>query len=446
LSDLEVLHDADSKRIKNAIGGWLPAIHCRKIFIKPNWVSHQQNPAFPISATVTDASLIDAIIECCLLRYPSLESIVIGDVPLQTCDWDRLAQQAGIDRLIEKYAGMETPVIRFLDLRKERFKIEKGYMIPSDNHMGDPKGYIEIHLGSDSSLKDISKQASSFRVSDYDSKETVSVHTKGEHKYLLCRSILDCDLFINVPKMKTHQKAGITGALKNLVGINGSKAYLVHHRKGKTSQGGDEFPDDISALIILQTRLREIFQKRSKFIFKLLKTFWELIKKIKGMQTAATRENLIKANLYTGSGSWYGNDTIWRMIYDLNMIILFGEINGGELSLNKQREYLCILDGTVSGEGDGPLQSLPVQSNIVAISQNPFIIDFAVAHMMGFDWRKIPLLKNKNRFKYSEWIKFNPDLFSVQVNSGSYDNGLRSIPIIKRYFAPPGWVGHIEQE
>ena len=444
--DLEILRDADFDRIKDSIRGWLPAFRCRKIFIKPNWVIHQQKPDFPISAMVISVSLIDATIECCLSRYPDVESIIVGDVPLQSCDWESLARQAGINTLIEKYSGMQRPVIRFLDLRRERFKIEKGYMVSSNNNNCDPKGYVEIDLGSESFLEEISKQAKNFRVSDYDPKETVSVHTKGRHKYLICKSILDCDLFINMPKMKTHQKAGITGALKNLVGINGEKAYLVHHRKGKNTQGGDEFPDDVSPLIILQTRLREIVQKRSKFIFNLLKIPWEILKKITEMQTAGTRENLIRSNLYTGSGSWYGNDTIWRMIYDLNMIILFGEIKSGVLSPKKQREYLSILDGVVSGEGNGPLQSLLVESKIVAISRNPFIIDFAIAQMMGFDWLKIPQLRNKGLFKYAEWGQFDPYVFTVQINSESYDNGLKCVPIIKQYLPSPGWKGHIEKE
>jgi len=32
--------------------------------------------------------------------------------------------------------------------------------------------------------------------------------------------------------LKLHRKAGITCALKNLIGINGNKEYLPHHRLG----------------------------------------------------------------------------------------------------------------------------------------------------------------------------------------------------------------------
>ena len=52
---------------------------------------------------------------------------------------------------------------------------------------------------------------------------------------------IDADVVVNVPKLKTHKKAGITGALKNLVGINGHKAFLPHHRKGGSLDGGDAY-------------------------------------------------------------------------------------------------------------------------------------------------------------------------------------------------------------
>ena len=56
------------------------------------------------------------------------------------------------------------------------------------------------------------------------------------------QAIIDADLVINVPKLKTHKKAGVTGALKNLVGINGNKEFLPHHRKGGAASGGDCYP------------------------------------------------------------------------------------------------------------------------------------------------------------------------------------------------------------
>lgn len=44
-----------------------------------------------------------------------------------------------------------------------------------------------------------------------------------------------------MPKPKAHRKAGITGAMENLVGINGSKDWLPHHRRGSKFDRGDEY-------------------------------------------------------------------------------------------------------------------------------------------------------------------------------------------------------------
>ncbi len=421
----------------------LPDGEFRKVVLKPNWVKHAERPEFPIEALVTSTALIEATIEACLAKYPGLEKITVGDVPLQTCDWDLLIRQSGVFRLIEKYRERTGPTIQFLDLRRERWRPVGGFMELDSGHPGDPLGYTEIIIDGSSLLEEVSHNADSFRVSDYDPAETVSVHRKGLHRYLIARTILEADFFINLPKMKTHQKTGITGALKNLVGINGSKAHLVHHQLGCPAQGGDEFPDDVSKVFYWQARLRERFQKKSKFLFKTLKTGWELIKKARGIETVGTRENL-GGQFYVGSGSWYGNDSIWRMVYDLNMIILMAHADGGPLRAEPQRTVLSIMDGLVAGEGNGPLQPLPVAANVLLAARNPFLIDFAMAKLMGYDAEKIRLLANHRRFPYAPFADFHPSTVPLTLNGRHFPNGLDAVSILRRFVPPPGWRDHIE--
>ena len=421
----------------------LPDGDFRRIMLKPNWVKHEEHPEFPIAALVTNTALIEAVIEACRKKYTNLERITVGDVPLQTCDWAALIQQTGVDRLIEKYRGHAAPVVQFLDLRRERWTPKDGFMEQDAAHPGDPLGYSEVVIDHTSLLEEVSHNAESFRVSDYDPAETVSVHRRGVHRYLIARTVLEADLVINLPKMKTHQKTGVTGALKNLVGINGSKAYLVHHQLGFPSQGGDEFPEDVSRWIYWQARLRERFQKRSKVVFKLLKKGWEIVKKLRGIKTVGTKENL-GGTFYVGSGSWYGNDSIWRMVYDLNMILLHAPADGGNLRAEPQRAVLSIMDGQIAGEGNGPLQPLPVTANVLLASPNPFLIDFAMAKLMGYDVRKIRLLAHYRRFPYPPFTAFEPEKFSVTLNGVRSENGLDALPVIHRFLPPPGWRGHIE--
>ncbi len=421
----------------------LPEGAYRKIVIKPNWVKHAEHAEFPIEALVTSPRLIDETIQACLKKYPGVERISVGDVPLQTCDWAALIAQTGVDKLIEKYRGSS---VEFLDLRRERWTPRDGFMEMDSSHPGDPRGYSEVVIDHTSLLEEVSHNADSFRVSDYDPAETVSVHRKGVHRYLIARTVLEADLFINLPKMKTHQKTGITGALKNLVGINGSKAHLVHHQLGFPSEGGDEFPEDVSRWIYWQARLRERFQKKSKVVFKALKKGWELVKKVRGIKTIGTKENLSRGagGFYVGSGSWYGNDSIWRMVYDLNMIILLAHADGGKLRAEPQRAVLSIMDGLIAGEGNGPLQPLPVTANALLASRNPFLIDFAMAKLMGFDVRKIRLLDHYRRFPFAPCTDFSAEKFTVTCNGVRSENGLDALPIVHRFIPSPGWRGHIE--
>ena len=261
------IYDIKDKQenIKTIIIDELPNGNYKKIVIKPNWVMHENNPKFPIESMVTSAELIDFVIECCIEKYNSLKNIIIGDVPLQSCDWDLLSQQTGIDKLIEKYSNYQNPIISFIDLRKERVKTEGGVVVKKiEGDFGDPKGYKIVVLNEESFLEPISSENNLFRVMDYDPGKTISSHYKGFHRYSISYSILDCDLLINMPKMKTHEKAGITGALKNLVGINGDKSYLVHHRKGRPKNGGDEFPPNVTILAIMKARFFSYYRSQKK--------------------------------------------------------------------------------------------------------------------------------------------------------------------------------------
>jgi hypothetical protein len=356
-----------------------------------------------------------------------------------------LAHQAGIDVLAEKFGRYKNPLIRFLDLRKEKYDARKGYLLQSRRgEFGDPLGYREVMLDQSSFLEPISPETHRFRVSDYSPEDMTVSHRPGYHRYLICGSVLESDLFINLPKMKTHQKTGITGALKNLVGINGQKSFLVHFRQGRPSTGGDEFPESISSSIVLQTRVRDLLQKRSSVAFGALRQIWRVIKSVAGIQTVGTRENLNR-KFYISAGSWYGNQTIWRMVYDLNKIILFAAREGGPLTKGQQRAYTAILDGLTAGEGNGPLQPLRFDAGVIAASEDPFLLDMSMAHMMGFDYTKIPLLSNYRAFPSSTDEELNPEMVSIRLDDKEV-TGISSLPIVHRFAPPPGWRGHIEME
>lgn len=435
---------SNNAELADRIRALLPRGDFRRICIKPNWVLHEQQPAFPIRALITSRRLICATLDACLAAYPNAEWITVGDVPLQSCEFERMLDQCGLKAEISRYEAIPNPRIRFLDLRRERFRLINGFLEHDPSAMGDPLGYREVILDRDSLLDPISTASSRFRVSDYDPGLIASSHRPGFHRYLIAGSALEADLFINLPKMKTHQKAGITGALKNLVGINGQKAYLVHHRQGSPDEGGDEFMPGTPWLIRVQVRMRERLQKRNRAAFAVARAGWRALKRLYGIHTEATRERLHAGQrVYIAAGSWYGNDTIWRMVYDLNAIIVRAPREGGTLRAEPQRAYVAIIDGEVSCEGNGPLQPLPVDSGLFIAGTNPLALDLAMARLMGFDYQKIPCLSHFRELRVPEWNAIDPAGLRIQKDQALI-LGLNNLAPIKRYVPPPGWRDHIE--
>jgi len=422
----------------------LPEGPIRRVVVKPNWVVHQSDPDFPIGALVTSEHLVDAVVSACLARYASIESVLVADIPIQGCDWPQLARQAGIERLRAKYRSAAAPRVEFRDLRMRRVKVVDGFLAEdtSAGDGGDPRGYSDVMLDESSFLEAICSEATTFRVADYSPEEMRSSHRRRFHRYRIARSFLECDLFINLPKMKTHQKAGLTGALKNLVGINGNKAYLVHFKAGRPGAGGDEFPPDVLWPVVLQARTRQWALGQSEILFRALQKSWRAFRRLYGLEVKATRENLAKRFLISG-GSWYGNDTIWRMIYDLNKIVLYAGASGGPLETSVQRRYLAILDGLTAGEGNGPLQPLPVSFGLIGICEDPFLMDMAVARLIGFDYRKIPQLSHHREFEPGHWGDFDPDAVVVRIDGKEY-RGISALPVRRAFLPPAGWRGHVE--
>jgi len=109
------------------------------------------------------------------------------------------------------------------------------------------------------------------------------------HRYLIAGTVLDADLFINMPKAKTHQKAGITGALKNLV-ASLAEAYLVHYRAGTPRMAAMNSPQ-APRLVKLQVRCREKLQRKSAWGFVPAESSGKS-RSASGLQTQATASNL----------------------------------------------------------------------------------------------------------------------------------------------------------
>ena len=125
---------------------------------------------------------------------------------------------------------------------------------------------------------------------------------------------------MNLPKLKTHKKTGVTLALKNLVGINGDKNLLPHHCVGSAEEGGDEFPGTVLVGPRAQRRdrgRRAPAQAGRRHAASCAR---------RGASRTAAR-----GDAFIRSGNWHGNRTTWRMCLDLNRCLYYSDAQGPAL-------------------------------------------------------------------------------------------------------------------
>lgn len=422
LADLGLDRDRVGRSDWNPIGALVPA--GAKIVIKPNWVLHRnERPGGGTDELISHASVLRALLDYAWLARP--REIVVGDAPIQVCDFHAL-QRLGFSAVADYFAASGR-AIRVKDFRRTvmvreatRARVAED-LVPLDE-------FVEVDIGRDSLLEPISADAERFRVTMYDPRKMIRNHAPGVHKYLIAGDVLDADLVINVPKLKTHKKAGVTLALKNLVGINGNKDYLPHHRKGAADRGGDNYerssiPKRLAEnLLDLANRHLDkprLYRRGTLLIYKLL--FFD---RIRGKSTDI-------------EGGWHGNDTVWRMCLDLNKVLLYAD-RRGHLHETPQRMTLHVTDGIVAGEGDGPLCPSPVPFRTLTASLNPAAHDWVVAEEMGYDPARIPICAHA----------FDGGARPITTIAPSEIRRSRSPESAADRFvfrAPPGWRGHVER-
>lgn len=124
------------------------------------------------------------------------------------------------------------------------------------------------------------------------------------------------------------------------------------------------------------------------------------------------------------SGNWYGNDTCWRMVWDLNKAFL---------TFAKARSYLTIVDAIAAGEGDGPLAPDRKDCGWLAMGEDPQAIDRVLSELMGFDPEKMGFLKRP--------LEDEAAVPEVVFVSEEAKTQILNTPPFEPHF---GWKGHIE--
>lgn len=381
-----------------------------RIVIKPNWVLHANEGKGGTDCLVTHASVLRPLIDYALKAKPS--SLIIGDAPVQVCDFDALMKQ-GFDELFA-YVRSTGAQISIKDFRRTISMRKPGaFKVQTERKPLDE--YVLVDLGTNSLLEPISADYKKFRVTMYNPDLLPENHRPGCHRYLVAKDILEADLVINVPKLKTHMKAGVTLALKNLVGINGSKEFLPHHRKGSKQCGGDNYEKFTLPKWLLENALDllnryflgnpRVYNWGNKLAYKLL---W--LDKVRGLPINV-------------EGGWHGNDTVWRMCLDLNKILLYADA-AGHLHDTPQRTTLHVTDGIIAGEGEGPLRPDPIPLGAIIASLNPAAHDWVTTKLMGLNPTGVPITKRSFELVETKIAGFNPE----SIESAQPTSARRFVP------------------
>jgi uncharacterized protein (DUF362 family) len=407
-----------------------------RVLIKPNLVRHYHPYGYDRQSLVTHGSLVRAVCDYVLRAAGPGCKLVVADAPLQSCDFAEVVRLAGLDELAGHYRRIGID-FELRDLRLVKAVVEErslwGRVLVQAQNGGDPLGYTAIDLGSASAHAEAGRDAGGrYRVTCYDPARMRRHHGGGRHEYIIANTLLDSDVVINLPKMKTHHKAGITVALKNFIGINGHKDCLPHHTKGTPQQGGDEYR---SAGWVKRTDSWLMDAK-------------EQYAGAAARKAAADAHTLLQAvHQREGfwEGSWYGNETIARTTIDLNRIVRFAS-RGGGLSPDPQRRVLSIVDAVIAGDGDGPLAPDPQPAGLLLAGLDPVAVDMAAARLMGFRPRSIPTIRLAlDRAGDFRLAGFAGERVSIVSKSARWDGIDTASAGDSLGFRPhKGWKGNIE--
>jgi uncharacterized protein (DUF362 family) len=360
-----------------------------RVVIKPNLVSsknlQQKITGENLAASSTHGSLLRPVLDYALRAAGPRGQVRVIDSPMEGCELEKVAGPLGIFAVIDhlKSRGHD---VAFLDLRY--FRVAPLFALDDVRRLGrswnlgllvrrrlsgDPRGYRVIDLGRSSSFAGGGAPrpgALRFHRSHYETP--VPHHTEQRNEYSLPNTLLEADVVINLPKLKTHKKTGITLALKSVIGLTNEKYWLPHFTEGDPSVGGDEFdrPQHLSEAVV---------NKLSRL-------------PLPGDHSLVARAPRLGGPPRIIDGSWEGNNTLWRTILDLNRILFFAD-REGTLRGDPQRRYLTLVDGIIAGEGEGPLGATPVHAGLLVGGFDPALVDALCAQTMGFNPAGIPLIR-----------------------------------------------------
>lgn len=364
------------------------------VLIKPNMVNSVHFGGGNLFSVITHGSVLRAVIDYVLIALRGTGRIVIADSPERMANFGKILKADGVSDLARYYNKVNKD-IEVIDLRRERIKYGFGAIVERKKIEGDPQGYTIVNIGKHSAFYGLpNERLNNLYGADYNRRETLAHHVGSRHEYEISNSVLKSDVIISVPKLKTHHKAGVTLNLKGFIGCTGNKNLIPHRTLGDPSNGGDSYPYPASTK-------RGYFVRRTKDFLKdrLLAVAENRCTALLYGGTTSALVNCLrppKGDLKYGGGEWYGNDTLWRSVLDVARVIFYAD-KKGTLCAEKQRKFVCIVDGIYAGDRKGPIEPRMRKEGVVIGGFDPVLVDIACTRLMGLDWKKIRYLKEASR-------------------------------------------------
>ena len=391
------------------------------VVIKPNLVLNTNDPAIQ-EYTTSHPSIVRVIADYVWKALRGEGQVIIGDAPGAEANFDEIIARNHLSDMVEmlRTRGMN---ISLKDFRAVRVRTENGVWIGQQRPNPDaPKSQI-VNLGDDSLFACEKYKNSKLHGAGYDIKATTRHHRGTTQEYSVSQAILQADVVISVPKLKTHRKAGVTCCLKNLVGINTDKNYLPHFALGSANMGGDEMPAIDKKNIFKVKSYNWIREHVIAYTWKYIGgTAVKLLRSLKGQKEPAQPApvpaedgqppvkkekdvDLAKwfhnrlSGQQVAAGAWPGNDTICRMILDLNRIFLCCD-RDGKLQEKTDRKIMYVVDAVGIGVGNGPTHPCPEKTHMIAAGFNGYQLDCALLGLLGVDVQNILLYTMASQYPW----------------------------------------------
>jgi uncharacterized protein (DUF362 family) len=297
------------------------------VLIKPNWVDF----CTADYAVYTRPEVVRPLIDMAIAAGAT--TIYVGDGGADSAATNNVINNAGYSQMVSQLAsshpGITIQTVNLISLSYGWHWISLG-----DNSSFAGSNYTHYDLGA--------AGATLYNHQHYQTADPQGVNPNGQTLgwYAVNDRILDADVIINVPKMKTHQTMIATLSIKNLVGCTQGCTY--------NEQASDCQPR-------------------------------------------------IPHHKTSGQDYYFGNDIFWRAILDMNKIILYSDQNG-VLQPTQQRKYLTVIDGIQAMEksqhhsyGGGGVR---YDRHVVLASVDPVAADAVGCRIMGYDYSIIPSIVN----------------------------------------------------